>query len=317
MFKLQLLGPDAFGGENRPKVGGSLPRRLFFTWFQPVVLFAMIAFWTFAPDKWATVQVAIGIGIALRVTCLGLEFVSERHPRWRLTWKELTTDLFYVAISYTLIKYAGKHWGSDALVDTIKHALKINTGWAAHWPFLLQVFTGLLVFDFGQYWMHRAMHNWYPLWLTHAPHHFITQLNTLKGAIGNPIEIVLIGLGLGGFFDFLPRAGMAAGGIAMAIDVYQHANIRFNTPRWWLFLFNTVEHHSLHHSLDYEATRCNYANTFIFIDRIFGTCVDQEAAEVGQEGGRRLSIREQMLYPFLPIVARLRREPDPIAVPAE
>ncbi|WP_430329150.1 sterol desaturase family protein, partial [Salmonella enterica] len=85
--------------------------------------------------------------------------------------------------------------------------------------------------------------------------------------VGNPVELFLIGLGLGGFFDFLPRAALLAGGIGMAIGAYTHANIRFNTPRWWLYLFNTIEHHSLHHSQDYDSTRTNYAGTFIFIDR--------------------------------------------------
>jgi hypothetical protein len=54
--------------------------------------------------------------------------------------------------------------------------------------------------------MHRGMHNWYPLWLPPSVHHYITQLNINKGAVGNPVELFLIGLGVGGFFDFLPRA---------------------------------------------------------------------------------------------------------------
>jgi len=36
----------------------------------------------------------------------------------------------------------------------------------------------------------------------------------------------------------------------------------------------------------------------IFIDRIFGTCIDGEAELLGMEGGRRMSIREQLAYPF-------------------
>jgi hypothetical protein len=31
---------------------------------------------------------------------------------------------------------------------------------------------------------------------------------------------------------------------------------------------------------------------------MFGTCVDGEAELLGMEGGRRMSIREQMTYPF-------------------
>jgi sterol desaturase/sphingolipid hydroxylase (fatty acid hydroxylase superfamily) len=142
------------------------------------------------------------------------------------------------------------------------------------------------------------MHNWYPLWLTHAPHHYITQLNINKGAVGNPIELFLIGLGIGGLFDFLPRAFLLAGAIGMTVSVYQHINVRFNTPRWWRFIFNTVEHHSVHHSQDYEATRSNYSGTWIIWDRIFGTCVDGEAEVLGMEGGRRMHIGETMIFPF-------------------
>jgi len=34
------------------------------------------------------------------------------------------------------------------------------------------------------------------------------------------------------------------------------------------------------------------------IDRVFGTCIDGEAELLGMEGGRRMSIRETMTYPF-------------------
>jgi sterol desaturase/sphingolipid hydroxylase (fatty acid hydroxylase superfamily) len=84
----------------------------------------------------------------------------------------------------------------------------------------------------------------------------------------------------------------------MSVSVYQHINVRFNTPRWWRYIFNTVEHHSVHHSQDYEATRSNYSGTWIIWDRIFGTCVDGEAELLGMEGGRRMDIGETMIYPF-------------------
>lgn len=288
-------------------VQGGPVKRFIFTYFQPAMLVAMILFWTLAPDSIAKASVAIGIGIVFKIALLGMERISERHAHWRLTWKELASDLFYVGMSYTLIKYAGKHFGDDAIIDAIKHYFHIKTAWAGQIPILFQALAILLIFDFGQYWMHRGMHNWAPLWLTHAPHHHITQLNALKGSVGNPIELFLIGLGIGGFFDFLPRAALLAGGIGMAIGAYTHANIRFNTPRWWSYLFNTVEHHSLHHSPDYDSSRTNYANTFIFIDRIFGTCVDAESKQVGLDDCRRLGIKEQMVYPFRPLVGWAKR----------
>jgi sterol desaturase/sphingolipid hydroxylase (fatty acid hydroxylase superfamily) len=142
-----------------------------------------------------------------------------------------------------------------------------------------------------------------------------------KGAVGNPVELFLIGLGIGGFFDFLPRAALLAGAIGMAVGTYQHINVRFNTPRLWRFLFNTTEHHSVHHSQDFEASRSNYAGTYIFIDRMFGTCVDGEAELLGMEGGRRMSIREQMTYPFTEAwrttKSAVQVRFQPTAVPAE
>jgi len=246
--------------------------------------------------------------------------VNPRHESWKLTWKEFVTDLFYVSLGYTFLGLIEGYMGSDAIIGAIQSHFDLSKlAWFTALPLLLQAFLIAFIFDFGQYWMHRGMHNWYPLWLPHSVHHYITQLNINKGAVGNPVELFLIGLGIGGFFDFLPRAAMMAGAIGMAIGSYQHINTRFNSPRWWRYLFNTTEHHSLHHSQDYESTRSNYSNTFIFIDRFFGTCLDGEAELLGMEGGRRMSIREQMTYPFTEGWKTLRERfaRPATAVPAE
>ncbi|WP_334181421.1 sterol desaturase family protein [Novosphingobium sp.] len=291
--------PVIVGWENIPKVEGGPVKQFVFTWFQPTILFALIAFWYYAPNSIAKASTAIGIGIGFKVLLLCLEWAFPRHESWNLTWKELTTDLFYVGLGYTVLRLVDDYIGDGVMIESILHQFDWDKfSWFMGLPLLLQAFLIAFIFDFGQYWMHRGMHNWYPLWLTHSVHHYITQLNINKGAVGNPVELFLIGLGIGGFFDFLPRAALLAGAFGMAIGTYQHINVRFNSPRWWRYLFNTTEHHSLHHSQDFEASRSNYSNTFIFIDRMFGTCVDGEAELLGMEGGRRMSIREQMTFPF-------------------
>ncbi len=291
--------PVIVGWENIPKVEGGPVKQFVFTWFQPTILFALIAFWYYAPNSIAKASTAIGIGIGFKVLLLAMEWAFPRHESWRLTWKELTTDLFYVGLGYTVLRLVDDYIGDGVMIESILHHFDWDKfSWFLGLPLLLQAFLIAFIFDFGQYWMHRGMHNWYPLWLTHSVHHYITQLNINKGAVGNPVELFLIGLGIGGFFDFLPRAALLAGAFGMAIGTYQHINVRFNSPRWWRYLFNTTEHHSLHHSQDFEASRSNYSNTFIFIDRMFGTCVDGEAELLGMEGGRRMSIREQMTFPF-------------------
>lgn len=324
----RLIGtqaPVTVGWDNLPKVEGGPVKQFVFTWFQPVMLLGLIAFWFYAPNSIAKASTAIGIGIGFKVLLLALEWVNPRFDSWRLTWKEAVTDLFYVGLGYTVLRLVDDYIGSDAVAGYVQEGLhwdKLN--WFMTLPLLVQAFMISFVFDFGQYWMHRGMHNWYPLWLTHAPHHYITQLNINKGAVGNPVELFLIGLGIGGFFDFLPRAALLAGTFGLAVATYQHINVRFNSPRWWRFLFNTTEHHSVHHSQDYEASRSNYSGTWIIIDRMFGTCVDGEAELLGMEGGRPMSIRETMTYPFAEawksIKARFGRSQmagEQIAVPAE
>ena len=292
-------GPVTVGWENIPKVQGSPFKVFFFTWFQPAALFALILFWFYAPNSIAKASTAVYIGIGFKVLLMALEWVNPRYESWTLTWKELATDLFYVGLGYTILRTVDVYIGDGAMTEAVQQAFKLeNFGWFTGLPLLVQAFLIAFIFDFGQYWMHRGMHNWYPLWLPHSVHHYITQLNINKGAVGNPVELFLIGLGIGGFFDFLPRAFLLAGAIGMSIGVYQHINVRFNSPKWWRYLFNTTEHHSLHHSQDYEATRSNYAGSFIFIDRMFGTCIDGEAEMLGLEHGRRMSITEQMTYPF-------------------
>jgi sterol desaturase/sphingolipid hydroxylase (fatty acid hydroxylase superfamily) len=311
--------PVTIGWENIPRVEGGPVKRFVFTWFQPTLLFALIAFWYYAPNSIAKASTAIGIGIAIRLLLLALEWVNPRHDSWRLTWRELVTDLFYVGLGYTILNLVEGYIGAGAVIEAVQNSFDWEKlTWFIGLPLLLQAFLISFIFDFGQYWMHRGMHNYYPLWLTHAPHHYITQLNINKGAVGNPIELFLIGLGIGGFFDFLPRAALLAGTLGIAVATYQHINVRFNSPRWWRFLFNTTEHHSLHHSQDYEATRSNYAGTWIIIDRMFGTCVDGEAELLGMEGGRRMSIRETMVYPFTQAIKDYRqRSGRTEVVPAE
>lgn len=276
----------------------------------PATLAAILAFWAFAPaawvDNWWTLP---AVGLTTIAFVQMLEFLFERHAGWRMNRQEWLTDIFYVAFGYGVIGFL-----SDTLVNSplreLKEAWGIGTPWLADLPFLAQVLVVMFVFEFGQYWMHRAMHNWHPLWLTHAPHHHVTQLNAMKGFIGNPIELFLISLGVIALLDVDLNALFAAFTTSGAIATYAHANVRADPPIWYGFFFTTIRNHSLHHTaLSYEDTRCNYGNSVIFWDRVFGTYREGESAVVGQDDRRRLSIREQWLFPF--------RRPAPAAASLE
>ncbi|WP_404482132.1 sterol desaturase family protein [Novosphingobium sp. BL-52-GroH] len=295
-------GP-AQGAEGR----GSLTLKdKLFNLLPPAFVAIVFVFWAYGPQSWTTSSWSIIVASSLTTgIVLGLEFVHERHSGWRMNWREFATDLFYVVLGSTVISWVSTTLAEDPL-DAVKKSLGITTEWAMHLPFLVQVALAIFVIEFGQYWMHRLMHNSTPFWLTHAPHHHITQLNAAKGAVGNPIELFLISLSVLALFDLSLTAKFCAFNVLGVVSTFAHANVRSDPPRFYSFFFTTIRNHSLHHSTDYEATRCNYGNSLILIDRIFGTYREGEAALVGQDDRKRLSIWEQFIFPFQPLIAQVR-----------
>ena len=281
-------------------------KKILFSYAQPVMVAAVLLFWAFGPAAWIKNSWALTVATSITtLLVLGLEWINERHASWRLTKKEFFTDLFYVILGSTAIS-----WVTDKLAENplkaAKHSIGITTHWAMHLPFFAQVALVVFLVEFGQYWMHRLMHNYTPFWLTHAPHHHITQLNAMKGAVGNPLELFLISLSVVSLFDLPMAAEFCAFNILAVVSTFAHANTRCDPPRWYAFFFTTIQHHSLHHSVPYEDTRCNYANSLIAIDRVFGTYRDGESEAVGQDERRRLSIPEQFMFPFQPLIAKMK-----------
>jgi sterol desaturase/sphingolipid hydroxylase (fatty acid hydroxylase superfamily) len=286
--------------------------KVLLSYVQPVMVAAIVLFWAFGPAGWITNPWSIVIA-TLTTTALiqALEWVNERHSSWRLTRREFFTDVFYVVLSYTVIAWATKTFADEPMMAA-KQALGIATPWAMHLPFVVQVALIVVLIEFGQYWLHRLMHNQSFFWSTHAPHHHLTQLNAMKGAVGNPIELFLISLSVVALLDLSQAAIFCALNILAVVSTFAHANTRFDPPRWYAFAFTTIQHHSLHHSVTYEDTRCNYGNSLILLDRLFGTYRSGEAELVGQDERRRLTIPEQFLFPARPLIDRIKtRQPEP------
>ncbi|MEM7781416.1 MAG: sterol desaturase family protein [Pseudomonadota bacterium] len=273
-------------------------KQAFFDYLPPLTLAVVWTIFGFAPpalveEGWLFPVVAFSIMIFVQL----MELVHERHEGWRINGTELATDIFYMVLVIFVIGALSETYIEGSLYAA-KEALGITTPWMMAMPFVVQVLAVMLIFEFGQYWMHRWMHNNDFLWSTHAPHHHVTQLNALKGFVGNPIELFLIGLSVIALIDFDLNA-LLAGFLSLGVLAqYAHANIRSNPPAWFGLLFTTIRHHSLHHTaLSFEDTRCNYGNSIILFDRIFGTYKDGESEVVGQDDRKRLSIKEQFLFP--------------------
>ncbi|MGL4543083.1 MAG: sterol desaturase family protein, partial [Polymorphobacter sp.] len=177
-------------------------KQKFFDLLPPLTIAAVLLFWANVPkawlDQWWLLMVVIFVVLGFVQL---LEYFAERNEGWRLNRTEFFTDVFYVALGATLINWLTTTLGEPPVLAA-KEALGIATPWITSLPFLVQAGMVLVIFEFGQYWMHRLMHNNSWFWATHAPHHHITQLNAMKGYVGNPIELFLISLGVVALFDW-------------------------------------------------------------------------------------------------------------------
>ena len=301
MSALEIEAP----AESIPAAAPSLKDKLF-NLLPPVMVAAVLLFWSQAPQAMLDNEWTLTITSPLiMLIVLGLEQVHERHAGWRMNRQEFFTDLFYVVLSATVISWLTIRLAENPLLAA-KAWLGIATPAITQLPWLVQAVMVFTIIEFGQYWLHRLMHNSTPFWLTHAPHHHITQLNAAKGAVGNPIELFLISLSVIALLDFDKTAMFAAFNLGGVVSTFAHANVRANPPIWYSFFLTTIRHHSLHHSVDYENTRCNYGNSLILLDRIFGTYREGEGVLVGQDDRKRLSIWEQTVFPFQPLIDRYK-----------
>jgi sterol desaturase/sphingolipid hydroxylase (fatty acid hydroxylase superfamily) len=143
-------------------------------------------------------------------------------------------------------------------------------------PLWLKVIVGVMCFDFTSYWFHRMAHTSPLLWRLHRVHHSDTSMDTSTFFRGHPLEVVVFGTSamvaavvfglnltiLGVYFTFI-----------LPFLVAQHANIQL--PAWtdnvfgWVFI--TPNLHKVHHEQRQFYTDSNFADIFVFWDKLFGT----------------------------------------------
>ncbi|MDB5726329.1 MAG: sterol desaturase [Novosphingobium sp.] len=273
-------------------------KKTIFRYLQPVVVVAYVLFWWLGPksltgNPW--MPVILGPSIALVI--FSLEFINERYASWRITEHEFLRDFFYVVLQYSIIGFLGSKLIDEPLT-ALKSHLGIATPWFTDLPFLLQAAVVFFLLEFVQYLFHILMHNTHIVWSIHGPHHYLTQLNVFKSGVGHPIELMVLQVGVIVFLDVQPSALFCGAGLVGVVAKFAHANVRFDPPRWYSYIFVTIEAHSLHHSTNYEDSRSNYANALLLIDRMFGTFRAGDSESIGMPGRKSQSILEQMMFPI-------------------
>ena len=165
-------------------------------------------------------------------------------------------------------------------------------------PAWLGALVGVLVYEFGVYVWHRAMHTSDLLWRTfHQLHHSAERVDTWGAFWFSPLD--MIGFTLLGSISLALIVGLSPQAITIFLlftnflAVFQHANIR--TPRWIGYLIQRPEGHSLHHARGIH--RYNYSDLSVF-DMLFGTFRNprDHRAETGFYHGASSRVAEMLTF---------------------
>jgi sterol desaturase/sphingolipid hydroxylase (fatty acid hydroxylase superfamily) len=163
-------------------------------------------------------------------------------------------------------------------MGAVHNALGGPDGWGDAWmqmPLWLSFAIAILLLDFTAYWRHRLEHD-RALWRFHATHHADTAMHWLSVQRKHPVAKLLSLLvdGLPLIVLGCPIAVVAAAYLARSWwGYFTHADVPWTLGPLGKVLISPAAHR-LHHIRDETLMGANYANTFAFIDRAFGTWRD-------------------------------------------
>lgn len=145
---------------------------------------------------------------------------------------------------------------------------------------------GFFAVEFAYYWFHRWSHTVRWLWASHAVHHSANEF-TLPAAI----RLGWTSLISGGWLIFLPL--VLAGFSPAMITILLAANLTF---QFFLhteavgrlgpleLVFNTPQHHRVHHASNEQYLDRNFGGVLIIYDRMFGTFAASDENELIRYG---------------------------------
>jgi sterol desaturase/sphingolipid hydroxylase (fatty acid hydroxylase superfamily) len=110
----------------------------------------------------------------------------------------------------------------------------------------------LVVFDFINYWLHRAQHQYEWWWSLHALHHSqqrMTQWTDSRNHLLDDVLLAVIWVLVAQLIGIAPSQFVAVVAITQLSENFQHANLRLSFGRWGEYLYVSPRFHRLHHSI--------------------------------------------------------------------
>ncbi len=212
--------------------------------------------------------------IILTIPFLALAFVLEMIISIKRGRKTYRTNDTLASLSQGLISQLVAactpllQIGIYALVFTTLGYQVDSPFWHTWYGFAVAV----VLFDFCEYWLHRAGHEIAIFWAAHTVHHQSEELNICTALRQESQNAVL------GWPFYLPMAlvGVPPDIFGFSFLFVQYYQIWAHTEQvgklgWMDRVFTTPSNHRVHHSVNDCYVDRNYGGLFVLWDRLFGT----------------------------------------------
>jgi sterol desaturase/sphingolipid hydroxylase (fatty acid hydroxylase superfamily) len=199
----------------------------------------------------------------------------------------VATDVFYTLLHKLGLFALVTFFLLQPLVGILQNGL-LSIGWQTWqverlWPTVtdqpwVALLLYIILFDFIDYWLHRAQHRWQWWWQMHAIHHSQRDMTLWSDNRNHLFDdflrdgvFALVALIVG----VAPAQFVAWLVINRSLQSLQHANVRWHFGAWGERLIVSPSFHRLHHAIGYghegQRNGCNFGVLFTFWDQIFGT----------------------------------------------
>jgi sterol desaturase/sphingolipid hydroxylase (fatty acid hydroxylase superfamily) len=186
--------------------------------------------------------------------------------RWRPVEVFNDSRAVRVDVIYTLIHRLGLFrvmlfLSVEPVMDTLLGDLRVQGVGTFHledlWPGVTDgqrtsFFIYLVVFDFLNYWLHRAQHQWNWWWALHAVHHSqrqMTQWTDNRNHLLDDVIVAVIWVLIAQLIGIAPTQFVAVVALTQLFENFQHANLRVSFGTWGERVWVSPRFHRLHHAI--------------------------------------------------------------------
>jgi sterol desaturase/sphingolipid hydroxylase (fatty acid hydroxylase superfamily) len=186
--------------------------------------------------------------------------------RWRpvepvTNLRAIRTDVIYTLIHRLGLFRVALFFLVEPVLDELLGDLRVHGVGTFHlediWPGVtdsawISFVLYLVVFDFVNYWLHRAQHQWEWWWALHSVHHSqrqMTQWTDNRNHLLDDLLQAVIWVCVAQLIGIAPSQFVAVVAITQLFENFQHANLRVSFGRWGERLWVSPRFHRLHHAI--------------------------------------------------------------------